>query len=312
MAKSLDDFKNRFNALKKAVDTLSDEIESSQNNIKNHFGVIQEGCKEIGTRIAKLRLDGVEGKTLDDYRKADPETATLYNGTEQFINSIATEAGKHQGFKTRAQKIVSDTTALANEMDAEIKDRKKALSTKLGTGNKSLPDMEKLRKELASWSEGQYNELTAFSPSTVDFYKNKRTTLLNAAVSKAPAVVLKADEQELDAQGMNVRHLGNTAGKVKTQLDVIYDALSKGTGAAGSGDAEEVANQKKRVVQPLQVIEQEATKVERAAGNSTIKHNIGLSKDKGKILAFVKTILEARTEARGAAKQVALLKVQEK
>jgi hypothetical protein len=77
--------------------------------------------KELGLRIQQLKSEGATGKALKEFA-SDPEVKKM---------------------------VASD----------EIASRKKQVSTKIGTGNKSLADMQKLHAELAKY--GDDHELMA-------------------------------------------------------------------------------------------------------------------------------------------------------
>jgi hypothetical protein len=163
MAKTLDEFKKEWLQVKKLLGDADEELKSAKESRGMADGIIEQGCREIGRRVRVLRSEGTPGTTIEDF-KGDKEVKLMLKGISEHmaaldrnINNIKSQcAGPFD-------KVVKRYDALDKGLTAEIAARKKELSSKLKTGNKSLPDMQKLLVEVGTLKQmrkfvGNYEE----------------------------------------------------------------------------------------------------------------------------------------------------------
>ena len=140
MPATYEDFKKQFEAVKSAVLKFAGEIDKNDRFMGQTTGVIQEGTKEVGLRMQDLKDNGMKGATIDAFM-TDPEIKNMVGSIRQYLAMMQKELLKAAAMTADIKKTAAGFQKLKVDVANEIAARKKQLTTKAGTGNKSIADM---------------------------------------------------------------------------------------------------------------------------------------------------------------------------
>jgi 3-oxoacyl-(acyl-carrier-protein) synthase len=165
MAKQYEQFKKDFETIKHGVETAEHAVTSEKTTRQTLDGLVKEHGKEIGRRVRVLREQGTRGDNIDAF-KADPQVKSLLAEANKHFTQMETQNARLKTLATGEwKKLSASRTTLEKDLTTEIAARKKDLSTKLGTGNKSLPDMQKLLVE-AQGLTNRFKTLDTYAAGT--------------------------------------------------------------------------------------------------------------------------------------------------
>lgn len=310
MAKSYEELKKAYETAKKAIEECHTEIKNNERMVGQTAGIIQEGAKEIGLRVQQLKDGGATGTDLAAFQN-DAEIKKMLAEVNNFFASLDKElkkiAATHSAAKTKHVKAFWDTkTAL----EAEIKDRKKAVSTKLGVGNKSLPDMEKMLADMNKFKDtAAFVGVDAFDPETVESHKKEFNFQVKDQIASTKEVKLSAQQQMLDEQALNERNLAKHVGVGKTAVAAAIAAEKAGKEAVQKKDAGGLNAAKAEAEKAFKVVSAIDQIFDRAYADDWIRSKINTSKIKGKIEGTAKSMKETAKAIDAIAKRVAALKI---
>ncbi|CAG0981823.1 hypothetical protein PHYC_01807 [Phycisphaerales bacterium] len=309
MAKSLEEFKKSFAEIQKAIGTAQEEVKKNANAISQTSGVMHEGVKEIGLRIQQLKDAGDKGGSVNDFMW-DGQVKNMMNSVNQYMKQIENEcnrmAGLHKGSFATTKKSFWDTkTALKADIDS----RKKQVSTKVGLGNKSLPDLEKLLAEMNKYTDSGFATFDAFEPETAAEHKRALDGWLKEEVGKTKDATLSAFQKQMDEQALNTRVLNGNLGKCKTYLASVLAECAKGEKAYKEKKAPVLMTAKLEAEKHFKGLREIADKYERAQQDQWVMANANSSKDKSTILAGMKAAVDTRNQAKAAFGKLAALKL---
>jgi hypothetical protein len=310
MAEKIDDFKKRYTTLTAAIDTCHEEIKKNERAVGQTAGIVQEGTKVVGNRVQELKDKGQSGTTIADFAK-DPEVKTMMASLEQHLVAIDKQLKSIVAVHAQAKsKSVVGFWALKTEVEGEIKSRKKAVSTKLGTGNKSLVDMEKLLVDINKYKDsGTFVGVDIFVPETIEQHRKEFNFAIKDEIAKAKDVRLTAEQQMLDEQALNERNLTKNTSAAKSLVEAIGGAVKKAGDALASKNAKALKEEQELVVKAAKQLAGLASIYDRALKDQWIRSKIKDSSIKGKIEATAKFIGEADSKVAVLAKKVAEMKV---
>lgn len=309
MAKSLEEFKKSFDEVKKGVTSAMEDIKKNANALSQTSGVMHEGVKEIGMRIQKLKDAGDKGSSVADFMW-DNEVKTMMNSVNSYMTQLTAEcnrlAGLHKGaFATTKTKFWDTKKALV----ADIADRKKKVSTKVGLGNKSLPDLEKLLVEMNKYTDGAFITFDSFTPETAAEHKSQLDLWLKEEVGKTKDATLTAFQKQMDEQALNTRVLNGNVGKARTMLAAVQAELAKGEKAFKAKKLPDLMTAKLNAEKQNKALGVMADMYERAQGDQWIMSNANASKDKATILAGMKAVIDMEVTSSTAFKKLAAMKL---
>ena len=310
MAKTYEEMKKAYETARKAIEECHAEIKNNERMVGQTAGIIQEGAKEIGLRVQQLKDGGATGTDIAAFQ-GDAEVKKMLAEVNNFFASLDKElkqiATAHAAAKTKHVKAFWDTkTAL----EAEIKDRKKAVSTKLGTGNKSLPDMEKMLADMNKFKDSAaFVGVDAFEPETVDSHKREFNFQVKDQIASTKQAKLSAQQQMLDEQALNERNLAKHVGVGKTSVAAAVAAEKSAKEAVAKKDGGALNAAKVEAAKALKAVSDIDQIFDRAYADDWIRSKINASKIKGKIDGTAKSIKETAKALDAIAKRVAALKV---
>jgi hypothetical protein len=169
-------------------------------------------------RIQQLKSEGATGKALKEFA-SDPEVKKMVASLDGFMASLEKELKRITALHAKDFKsLLPRYKTLSKELQDEIASRKKQVSTKIGTGNKSLADMQKLHAELAKY--GDDHELMAVVGFLPEEIAGHRKQLL-AECAKAQKALAERNNTEL----MRVKA---TVGKPMKELDELWSKYDRG------------------------------------------------------------------------------------
>lgn len=309
MAKTYEEFKKTFADVQKQVSDGQTEIKKNANAISQTSGVMHEGVKEIGLRIQQLKNAGEKGSSVNDFM-FDGQVKSMMNSVNGYMKQIEAECKRigalHTGSFAKTKSLFWDTK---KALTAEIASRKKQISTKLGTGNKSLPDMEKLLAEMNKYTDSGFATFDAFSPETADEHKRSLDGWIKEEVGKTREAALSAFQKEMDEQACNTRVLNGNVGRAKQMLADVQAQYAAGEKAFKAKNLKGLMDAKLAIVKENKEIADMAAKYDRAKTDQWIMSKINTSKDKGAILAGMKSITDMRDQAKAAVNKLAAMKL---
>lgn len=226
MAEKLDEFKKEFAEIKKLVSAHQEEIDKDQRAIAQTNGIMEEGTKELGLRVQELKSSGMTGTTVDDF-KADPQVKQMMASLNSYMSQIEKELTRITGLYNGAFKATKARfVKLSTGLNSEIATRKKAASTKLGTGNKSLPDLEKLLADIKKY-DGTYTTFDAFVPEKAEEHQQTLNRWIKTEIGKTKEKALSELQRMMDTQAFNVRNLKAHFNRAKALHDEIMASAVK-------------------------------------------------------------------------------------
>ena len=228
MAKSLAQFQTEFKAIQQLVGEHNQDIFGNAQLVAQTTGVISEGIKVLGERIQELRDEGRTGADIAAF-KDDAEVTKFLGGIDDHLSSLERELTRitrlHQ---TDFAKTKARFVTLKRDVQAEIAARKKQVSTKLGLGNKSLPDLVKLLTALNTYQDGgAYSPFEVFTPEKMTEHKAIFDKRIKTEISKAKDVRLSEHQKMLQQQALSTRNLKGNLARAKTHMEAVELGVTK-------------------------------------------------------------------------------------
>jgi len=309
MAKQYEEFKKTYIDIQKRVAKAQEEINKNANAIAQTSGVMLEGVKEIGLRVQKLKDLGNKGSTIDEFL-FDNQVKTMKSSVDAYMKQIKTECDRigslHSGSFAATKKLFWETK---NQLDAEIKGRKKQVSTKLGVGNKSLPDLLKLQADMNKYKDAAYAKFEVFEPETAKDHERQLDNRIKETLSKTREMTLSAFQKEMDEQACNIRVLGGNVNRAKRMLSAVQVQEAAGEKAFKAKNLKQLMDAKLAIVKESKELADMAAKYDRVKGDSWVMTKINSSKDKTSILGGMKSIGDMRDAAKRAVNKLAAMRL---
>lgn len=295
MADKYDELKKTYEAAKAIIEACYIEIKASERVVAQTAGVIQEGTKEIGLRVQKLKDQGAKGTELKDFM-GDAEVKKMAASIEQFFGSLDKALQKvsatHKSAKTKG---ISVFKTARKDLEDEVKTRKKAISTKLGTGNKSLPDLEKLLATMNKYlDDASFMGVDIFVPEMIEQHRKEFAQAVKNEIAKSKDLKLSNEQQMLDEQALNERNLSKNIGLAKTALTTAQSAQQAAKAALAKKDSGTLKKQQEIVTKSLKQVQDIESIFTRAFKDEWIRSKIAASSIKGKIEATSKAATQVR------------------
>jgi hypothetical protein len=309
MPKEYEKFKAEWAVVLKDINQGLEDIRKDAQNVAHSSGVMAEGAKVIGARVHELKDGGMKGDDIKDFM-ADKEIKTMMDNMTEIMSNLDKELKRmealHSGPWVKSKARFWD---LRKGLVAEIADRKKKVSTKVGLGNKSLPDMEKLLVEIDKVKDHQFTTWDAFVPEDIAQHRKEMSFAIKDEIKKAKDVRLTEYQAMMQQQGLNTRVLNGNLAKANTLYQSILQEATKAETAA----KEKKAGELKAAQQAADKLTKDLIKIvdpyEKAPSDSWLKTQIANSKDKSTIETGIKNFVEMKTRANTAVSKIAKLTV---
>lgn len=301
MAKSLEDFKKQWTLIKKQLEDADEEITDASNSRGMMDGVVEEGAKEVGRRVRELRQLGTQGTDIDDF-KNDPEVKVMLKSMDEQMEGIEKNINRIKAQSTGPwAKTVTAYETLAKDITTEIAARKKQVSTKIGVGNKSLPDMEKLLKELNAEAntKKRLDEYHTKTLPKIEKYKKDMTRWLDEEVKKSSQDAWTRDQSEKFDRLMVDRNLNKNFGVARGLYQEIKEGVEEVKTAKTKNDPNSVAKGQSDVrekVIELEKIVSDYIAAEKDIGEAALKNAKNYDKIE-KALSGMKQMMKFGEEA---------------
>jgi uncharacterized protein with GYD domain len=242
--------------------------------------LLGEYAKEIGRRVRELREKGTAGTTINDF-KTDAEVKKLLASADTFLAQIEALNKQVKGLETGAwHQLDVKYQTLQKDLTAEIAARKKQVSTKLGTGNKSLPDMEKLLKDSTPLAKRIVNlaQYSVKSKTLMDVSVNKRRFDFNLAeeMGKSKGKALREDEADIFSSLLSDRNLKFAYASANAAYKDVMATIDGAKAAQGTDQAKALKDAQVKVATQLKKLDEVVDKYQKAydtLGEMTIMTN---------------------------------------
>jgi hypothetical protein len=305
MAKTLQELKKEFEAIKKEMPTLADKIQSNDNNLNQHRDMLNDNFEQLGPRIHELRDGGVQGTKIEAFMH-DREIAVMIKELSNRRETAKATAKINQALVAKdLAALKKRISTLQETLAAEIKTRKgKASSAKLGL-NQSWKEMEPLEAEVKKWvnSNADYewakNYNGTFGP---DQFDRLYTLMLTKEMNKSKAVVLNTFQQMMQTQMLNVKNLQRKFTEARSLYNEIDAAAKTGKQAHASRNIQTLSSAKRDASTALDKLKEIVDPYNQAMNDAKIKDLVDHSADKGKIQQGVSgmlTMLQKAQEMEG-------------
>lgn len=309
MAKEYEKFKAEWDATKKEVEKALDDIKANAALVGQTSGIITEGTKELGKRVQELKDQGQKGDELKDFL-ADREVKEMAKSIDDFLGSLEKELKRvdtlHKGPWVKTKKRYWD---LHKELQAEIKTRKKEVTTKIGIGNKSLPKMEDLLKEMNKFKDREFANFEVFVPEEIAQHRKETNFKLQDEIRKAKDVRLTEYQAMMMEQGLNTRHLKTNFGKAKTIYDGIVKELQNAETAKRDKKASDLTSAQDSAEKLLKQLVEIVEPYEKAPKDQWINSKIKQSKDRSTIESGIKAFGDMKDKATVAVGKIKDVKI---
>ncbi len=308
MAKTLQEFKKEFEAVKKEVASNVDEMESLEHNLDQHRELLVEGFKALGIRIHELRDAGTVGTKIEDFQ-ADKEVAVMVKELANRREMAKKDALRGQEIHTKAYKpILARMKALQDGLTAEIADRKKKFSSKTLGINQSVKEMEPLLAEVTKYVKGGNKDYEAivnygggYPPAQFERLYDK---LLDEELKKSKAVALSDQQQMLMKQALNVKNMQSSFNKAKLQYAEVVKQAKLAKDAHQARNVQGLSDAKKASDAAMTAIETLVEPYEKAMKDSKIVDIVQHSPEKGAIEKGVAALFEVKSRAKEQVEEI--------
>ena len=241
MPKQYEQFKKDFEAIENNLEAGEMEVTKTVTGRGHLDNLLGEHAKEIGRRVRALREKGAAGATIDDF-KNDAEVKKLLASGDTFLAQIEALNKQVKALETGAwHQLDVNYQTLQKDLTAEIASRKKAFTTKQGTGNKSLPDMENLLKQSTPLAKRVANlsKYSVKSKTLMDVSVNKRRFGTNIAdeISKSKDKAISEDQAEIFGSLLSDRNLKFAYASANAFYKDVIAAIDGAKAASGTDQA---------------------------------------------------------------------------
>lgn len=310
MAKKFEEFKKEYDGIKKAVTKANEEIEKNARVVGQTSPVIKEGTKELGLRIQKLKDGGATGKKIDDF-KGDAEVKVMLKSIDDFMKGMEKELKNIDALKKNSfVKTTKQFWTFKKNLQDEIASRKKKKSGLIKIDSKSLPDMEKMLKEVVKYTDsGAFMRIDGFTPETIGDHRRQLDNWIKDEISQSKDAKLSQFQQEMDSHALTDKILNKNLKLAQSAYKSILTECKNAQDAIDSRQNKDLMTAKVNVVQYLKTLDSVITPYDRASKDQWIKSQIKQSKDKAKIEKSIKTMQAMFNNAKSEVKKIATVKL---
>jgi hypothetical protein len=353
-APALPGLQQRLASLKKEFEAADEAMEKSGHNRGHLDHLTEEGARAVGDRVRELREKGMPGQTLDDF-KGDPEVRELLKHLSEFMDTLdkhiaelralATGPWKQSVLRHNAleadvaaaidvrEKLETRLATLKKELDAEVKARSKQLTTKVGVGNKSLPDMKKLQATVDKTSIPDLPKLddmlaelkdrdamtkqmklmrdyltTSAVMKKPDTYRTNLEGYLKQELAKSKDKAVSQEQNELFARLLVDRNINKYTNQVRVLNKEVLQHIADAKAALFAKNNSELQSAKINAARQFKTLNAIVTKYEEA--RRTIGENaIGIAKNARQIQDSYKVMIDLRDTSKKELDAIANAKV---
>lgn len=296
MAKQLEVFTKEFGEIEKAVDAGMEEIVKSSLALRQTSGIMEEGAKELGHHVQELKDKGMQGTHIEDF-KSDKQVQTVMAHLDSYLKQAEKELARITALNPGFQKTKARFTAFKTDLSKEISDRKKQVSTLVGSGNKSLPDLEKLLVKVKAYENAKhYSEFFRFGPGNAAFLKKQLQDWITEELSKTKGKALTEFQEMMMKQALDARNLVMKFNRVRG-LHQQYKELAAAIQAdAASGKMTEMLTAQGKLIPLKKELDEIVDLYDRALKDEWLSARVADSPEKSKIQGAVQAMIRMKAE----------------
>lgn len=303
MAKALIEYQKELDEIKQAVAAFDDPMKRDAQFVGQTPGLLINGEKELGLRIQALKAKGSKGTKTSDFI-GDPEVKKFADSIEKLLVGLEAQAKRMTDLRIGPIAMaVKRFRTLQKDIKDDIASRKKSMSTLVGAGNKSLPDLVKLSGDVDTFGNDPSFDAINMASQKVDYRKGCEARV-SALIAGTAAEIEEDLQPETDQQALNVRVLHGVATKARTLYTKIGEDIKKAKAAIAAKKTMDLTNAKVSMNKTYKELCTAAEPYERAQKNTGLMSDVAASKDRVKIEAEMKLIISFKTKAHAEMKPV--------
>ena len=251
------------------------------------MGMIREGVKEWGVRVANLKKAGNKGTKPDDFA-ADPQAKKSMDALRALLAGLKTKITEAKAHEPETKTRLAAFRKLQKEIADTIADRKGQTSTVLGMGNKSLPDMKKLLASMAEYENSSaFGKIEGWMIGNYDGLAKETATEIDEVLSKTKTEAVSELKDQLAGQALDLRLLYRNMTAAKTLHDQLEPLCNAGEIAIKNANKPQIQATKTRLAEPWKKLSDMATMYRSALS----KASMGANSNKD-IVAYTKAIFD--------------------
>ena len=207
MSKELEKFQRAYKPLGKTADDVIDRYKSHCTNRAHLQSMLVETSKEIGRCVQAAKDKGLAGANIGAFVN-DADVKSALSTGEGFLADLDREEVKFKKILTDVKSTSTKLDALGSDIAKEVAKRKKKSDRKVAkVGSDSLPEMEKLLKQVKSDVQNMKDEITTMEnpPFTAKSVSKKYNGWIDTEVKKTKSDRKARDEGETDKQSFDMR-----------------------------------------------------------------------------------------------------------
>ncbi len=145
MAKEFKKLAAEWKACEAKMATQWGELDSAAQTDKNTKDLLEGACEDLLEKVFSARRGGASGKKLSDFM-ADADVKKAWAEIQKILKTLEAAHNRYEGACRKFGPLHAEATKIATTADAEVKERKKKIFD-----SKSIPDLEKLSKEINTY-----------------------------------------------------------------------------------------------------------------------------------------------------------------
>lgn len=227
MSKEYEKFLKTYKPLGKSAKDVFSRYQSHCTNRSHLQAMLRETSKEVGRCVQAAKDNGVDGANIAAF-VADKDVKSALSAGETFLTDLGREEATFKKIMGDVKTASTKLASLSSDMSKEIAKRKKKADRKVAArSSDSLPDMEKLLKDVNADIQDMKDNIIGMegTPFTAKALSKKYDDWISEEVKKTKADRKARDDRETDRQAFDMRqvkkHQGNfvkAVNGVKTQL----------------------------------------------------------------------------------------------
>ena len=230
MSKELDKFKKTYKPLGKQVEDTQQEYKKHCTNREHHKQMLLESAKQIGRDVQEAKNEGATGTSLKDFA-SDKRVLSTMKTAMTAMAALSKEDARLKNIMKSAAAVQKKVLDLEKNLSNEIKGRKKKKDRKvLARDSKSLPDMEKLLKEVVSSRQAVKDEVIdveGHAKWTSAEEKKNFDNWVKQEIGRTKSDRKTRDNKETDTQAFNIRNVQKHAAQAKQLVTVARDKCAE-------------------------------------------------------------------------------------
>lgn len=305
MAKKYEEFKRDIETHSKALEAVDTLFLAYEKSLTSLDGYRSEGIREIAVQVQKLKDIGHTGRTINDFL-GDAGVKKCMDAVNQATHRLEADVAKLAPAKKQGLSHIYLLNMLISQLKLEIAARQKERTTKLGIGNKSLPEMIKLEKPAEEVRKRVSDRLNEFNRAAGYWTQETNKDIAEALAQTRGATLAQLDRDTLD-KIVQPRHLGVLLSDSKKWVEAIKAAREGGEKARDAKNPNAVKNSKQQALKPLESLRDLDARIRKALQSRVVQSSINTNANKSAIEAGLKRLSDYVGEAKREAAKLASL-----